>query len=102
LIFDNFFLVKNTCHHTNHFPKWVFSGLWRWKGRNKKQITKILTYFCRQQQIIAVLKLLLSHRERKLKGVWWMPRLYKAMKDAAWRRNASGRCQATFDPEMSE
>ena len=24
------------------------------------------------------------------------------MKDAAWRRNASGRCQATFDPEMSE
>gem|GEM_PF-3355025 len=24
------------------------------------------------------------------------------MKDAAWRRYASGRCLATFDPEMSE
>jgi hypothetical protein len=26
----------------------------------------------------------------------------KAMKDVAWRRYASGRCLATFDPEMSE
>ncbi len=25
------------------------------------------------------------------KGVWWMPRLKKAMKDAAQMRNASGR-----------
>jgi len=24
------------------------------------------------------------------------------MKDVAWRRYASGRCLATFDPEMSE
>jgi hypothetical protein len=31
-----------------------------------------------------------------------MPRLQKAMKDAVWRRYASGRCQATFDPEISE
>ncbi len=39
---------------------------------------------------------------RKFKGVWWMPWLEKAMKDVAWRRYASGRCLATFDPEMSE
>ena len=26
----------------------------------------------------------------------------KVMKDVAWRRYASGRCLATFDPEMSE
>ncbi len=38
----------------------------------------------------------------KFKGVWWMPWLQKAMKDAAWRRNVSGRCLATFDPEISE
>ena len=38
----------------------------------------------------------------KFKGVWWMPWLEIAMKDAAWRRYAPGRCQATFDPEMSE
>jgi len=31
-----------------------------------------------------------------------MPRLKKAMKDAAWRRYVSGRCLATFDPEISE
>lgn len=31
-----------------------------------------------------------------------MPRLKKAMKDVAWRRYASGRCLATFDPEISE
>ena len=31
-----------------------------------------------------------------------MPWLEEAMKDAAWRRYASGRCRATFDPEMSE
>ena len=36
------------------------------------------------------------------KGVWWMPRLKKAMKDVVWRRYASGRCPATFDPEISE
>jgi hypothetical protein len=36
------------------------------------------------------------------KGVWWMPRLKKAMKDAAQQRYASGRCLATFDPEISE
>ncbi len=36
------------------------------------------------------------------KGVRWMPRLKKAMKDAVWRRYASGRCPATFDPEISE
>ena len=26
----------------------------------------------------------------------------KVMKDVAWRRYASGRCLATFDPKMSE
>ena len=31
-----------------------------------------------------------------------MPRLKKAMKDVAWRRYVSGRCLATFDPEISE
>ena len=31
-----------------------------------------------------------------------MPWLQTAMKDAAWRRYASGRCLATFDPKMSE
>ena len=31
-----------------------------------------------------------------------MPRLKEAMKDGAWRRYASGRCLATFDPEISE
>ena len=31
-----------------------------------------------------------------------MPRLKKARKDAVWRRYASGRCLATFDPEISE
>ncbi len=36
------------------------------------------------------------------KGVRWMPRLKKAMKDAVWRRYASGRCPATFDPAISE
>ena len=39
---------------------------------------------------------------RKFKSVWWMPRLEIAMKDVAWRRYASGRCLATFDPEISE
>jgi len=34
--------------------------------------------------------------------VRWMPRLKKAMKDAVWRRYASGRCPATYDPEISE
>jgi hypothetical protein len=34
-----------------------------------------------------------------LKSVWWMPRLSQAMKDAAWRRYASVRCQATVIPE---
>ncbi|PIQ68353.1 MAG: hypothetical protein COV91_04605 [Candidatus Taylorbacteria bacterium CG11_big_fil_rev_8_21_14_0_20_46_11] len=36
------------------------------------------------------------------KGVRWMPRLEMAMKDVAWRRYASGRCRATFDPKISE
>ena len=31
-----------------------------------------------------------------------MPWLQKAMKDAAKQRYASGRCLATFDPEISE
>ncbi len=39
---------------------------------------------------------------RKFKGVWWMPWLEIAMKDVAWRRYASGRCLATFDPKISE
>jgi hypothetical protein len=41
-------------------------------------------------------------REFWNKGVRWMPRLKKAMKDAVWRRYASGRCPATYDPEISE
>ena len=36
------------------------------------------------------------------KSIWWMPRLSQAKKDAAKRRYAPGRCQATFDPEISE
>ena len=39
---------------------------------------------------------------RKYKSIWRMPRLKKAMKDVAWRRYVSGRCLATFDPEISE
>ena len=39
---------------------------------------------------------------RKIKGVRWMPWHQMAMKDVAWLRKASGRCLATFDPEMSE
>ena len=31
-----------------------------------------------------------------------MPWLEIAMKDVAWQRYASGRCLATFDPEISE
>jgi len=31
-----------------------------------------------------------------------MPWHQIAMKDVAWLRKASGRCLATFDPEMSE
>ena len=38
----------------------------------------------------------------KYKGVWWMPRHKMAMKDATWRRYASGRCLVTFDPKISE
>jgi hypothetical protein len=40
--------------------------------------------------------------DRKPKGVRWMPRLEEAKKDVARLRKASGRCLATFDPEMSE
>jgi hypothetical protein len=39
---------------------------------------------------------------RKYKSIWWMPRLYKAMKDVSWRRYATVRCLATFDPLISE
>ena len=39
---------------------------------------------------------------RKRKSIWWMPWLSKAMKDAAWRRYAPGKCLATVDPEISE
>lgn len=40
--------------------------------------------------------------DRKSKGVWWMPRLEETKKDVARLRKASGRCLATFDPEISE
>ena len=43
-----------------------------------------------------------SARTLKNKGVRWMPWHQMAMKDVAWLRKASGRCLATFDPEMSE
>jgi len=63
------------------------------KKRNKNKTT---TDYCGSQASFSL------DRKRNSKGVWWMPWLKKAMKDAAWRRYASGRCQATFDPEMSE
>ena len=47
-------------------------------------------------------KVVFEFPNKKFKGVWWMPWLEIAMKDVAWRRYASGRCLATFDPEMSE
>jgi len=31
-----------------------------------------------------------------------MPWLQEAMKDVIWLRKDSGRCQITFDPDMSE
>ncbi len=43
-----------------------------------------------------------QHSLQECKGVWWMPWLTKAMKDVEWLRKASGRCQSTFDPEISE
>src|SRR3989344_3585948 len=42
------------------------------------------------------------NRKWRFKSIWRMPRLKTAMKDAVWRRYAPGRCQATFDPEISE
>lgn len=43
-----------------------------------------------------------THGEEYLRAYGGCLGFWKAMKDAAWRRYASGRCQATFDPEMSE
>ena len=40
--------------------------------------------------------------DRKSKGVRWMPWLEETMKDVARLRKVSGRCLATFDPEISE
>ena len=54
-----------------------------------KKVSKKLMWF--------VIFLIESH-----KGAWWMPRHKVAMKDVAWRRYTSGRCRATFDPEVSE
>ena len=48
------------------------------------------------------MKMVFIFPNRKYKSIWWMPRLKKAMKDVAWRRYVSGRCLATFDPEISE
>ena len=53
----------------------------------------------RTQQISAVLELSVRESIRAYGGCLGFK---KAMKDAVWRRYASGRCQATFDPEMSE
>ena len=47
-------------------------------------------------------KVVFEFPHRKFKGVGWMPWLEIAMKDVAWERYASGRCLATFDPEISE
>ena len=80
--------------------------MWRWtkkSSRRKKSGPRLkcrgktTTNYCGSQVSS------LSTQERKTnKGVWWMPRLWKAMKDVAWRRYASGSCQASFDPEISE
>ena len=43
-----------------------------------------------------------QHSLQECKGVWWMPRFSKAMKDVEWLRKVSARCQPTFDPEISE
>lgn len=43
-----------------------------------------------------------QHSLQECKGVWWMPRLKRAMKDVEWLRKVSARCQSTFDPEISE
>ena len=48
------------------------------------------------------MKMVFIFPDRKYKSIWRMPRLKKAMKDVAWRRYVSGRCLATFDPEISE
>ncbi len=48
------------------------------------------------------MKMVFIFPNRKYKSIWRMPRLKKAMKDVAWRRYVSGRCLATFDPEISE
>jgi hypothetical protein len=48
------------------------------------------------------MRIIFKFPNRKFKSIWWMPRLKKATKDVAWRRYVSGRCQATFDPEISE
>ena len=43
-----------------------------------------------------------QHSLQECKGVWWMPWLQEAMKDVIWLRKGSGRCQITFDPDISE
>ena len=92
------------------------SGSFQYCGdgcKNQKQNQKISNEITSTRQLVITFEWTtnycgsqvssLSTQERKTnKGVWWMPRLWKARKDAAWRRYASGRCQATFDPEMSE
>lgn len=40
--------------------------------------------------------------DREPKGIRWMPWLEEAKKGVARLRKASGRCLATFDPEISE
>ena len=55
-----------------------------------------------RQDKMKVRKVVFEFPNRKFKGVWWMPWLEIAMKDVAWQRYASGRCLATFDPEISE
>ena len=56
-------------------------------------------FFSSTQQISAVLELSVRESIRAYGGCLGFK---KAMKDAVWRRYASGRCQATFDPKMSE
>lgn len=39
-----------------------------------------------------------QHSLWEWKSVWWMPRLYKAMKDVEWLRKVPVRCQSTVIP----
>ncbi len=85
------FLMDSYIPLRGHFV-WVFLWTRKWIGKNNVN----------SRQIIAVLKHPFLNGEECLRAYGGCLGFRKAMKDAAWRRYASGRCQATFDPEMSE